>query len=89
MNSTNGAHELQQENSRVEQGAWKDNALDGLLMIHATAAPLWSATGRIHKLQVSKSRHEDSGESELPYKWWCECQLACRDKHMCIDKSKS
>ena len=34
------------------KGAWKDGALDGLLEIHATAAPLWSATGRIHMLQA-------------------------------------
>ena len=27
-------------NSRAEQEAWKDGALDGLLEIHATAAPL-------------------------------------------------
>jgi len=26
MNSTKGAHKLQQENSRVEQRAWKDRA---------------------------------------------------------------
>ena len=28
------------ENSRGIQGAWKDEALDGRLEIHATAAPL-------------------------------------------------
>ena len=31
---------LQKENSRGAQGAWKDRALNGLLEIHATAAPL-------------------------------------------------
>jgi len=31
---------LQKENSRDAQGAWKDRALDGQLMIHATAALL-------------------------------------------------
>ena len=35
MNSIKGAHELQKENSRDEQGAWKDRALHGLSMIHA------------------------------------------------------
>jgi len=57
---------LQKENSRDAQGAWKDGALDGLPMIHASAAYLWSASGRIYKLQAPRPRHEDSGESELP-----------------------
>ena len=39
MNSTKGAHELQKENSRDEQGAWRDRASDGLLMIHTFATP--------------------------------------------------
>ena len=71
------------------KGAWKDGALDGLLEIHATAAPLWSATGRIHKLQAPKPGHEDPEESELPDEWWCESQMASIDKHTCIDKSGS
>ena len=45
-------------------GAWKDGAPDGLLEIHATAAPLWSATGRIHTLQAPWPGHEDPGESD-------------------------
>jgi len=89
MNSTKGAHELQHENSRDEQGTWKDRVSDGLPMIHTFAAPLWSASKRIHKLQVSESGHEDPGESELPNEWWCKCQMVCRDKHMSIDKFKS
>ena len=40
MNSTNGTHELQKENLRDQQGAGKDEASDGLLMIHASTAPL-------------------------------------------------
>ena len=40
MNSTNGGSESQQENSGAEQGAWKDKALNDLLEIYATAAPL-------------------------------------------------
>ena len=40
----NDAHELQKENSRDEQGVWKDRALDGQLLIHdTTAAQLWSS----------------------------------------------
>jgi len=89
MNSTKGTHELQKENSRDAQGAWKDRDSNGLPMIHATTALLWLETRRIHKLQILRSEHEDPGESELPNEWWCECQMACRDKHMCIDKSKS
>ena len=62
MNSTKGAQELQKENSRDEQRARMDRVLDGLPMIHASAAHLWSATERIHKLrdlnmQVQKSQN--------------------------------
>jgi len=31
----------------THRGAWKDRTSDGLLEIHATVAPLRSATGRI------------------------------------------
>ena len=40
MNSIKGAHELHKENSRDEQGVWKDKVLDGLPMIHAIATHL-------------------------------------------------
>ena len=40
MNNTNGGSESSQENFRAEQGAWNDGALDSLLEIYATAAPL-------------------------------------------------
>jgi len=60
---------LQKKNSRDAQGAWKDRALDGLLGIHASTTPLWSATGRIHMLQTPRLGHEDLGESELPGEW--------------------
>jgi len=53
------------------RGAWKDRASDGLPVIHSSAAPLWSATGRIYTLQAPKPEHEDPGESELPGEWWC------------------
>ena len=89
MNSTKDGSESWQENSRAEQEAWKDEAQDGLLEIHATAAPLWSATGRIHTLQAPRPGHEDPEESELPGEWWCESQVASIDKHTCIDKSGS
>ena len=39
MNSTQALTSLQKENSRGTQGAWKDSASDGLLEIHASAAP--------------------------------------------------
>jgi len=54
----------QKEDSRDAQGAWKVRALDGLLEIHTTATPLRSATGRIHKLQALRLRHEDLGKSD-------------------------
>ena len=60
---------LQKENSRDAQGAWKDRASDGLLEIHAIAALLKSATGRIHTLQALGPEHEDPRESELPSEW--------------------
>ena len=60
---------LQKENSRDTQGGWKDRASDGPLEIHATAALHRLATGKIHKLQGSKPRHENPGESEFPGEW--------------------
>ena len=59
-------HELQNENSRNEQGAWKDRALDSLPMIHASVAHLLLKTGRIHELQTTRSGHVDTGGSETP-----------------------
>ena len=50
INSQKALTSLQKWNSRGTQGAWKDRALNGQLKIHATAAPLWSATGRIQPL---------------------------------------
>ena len=41
---------LKRKTRETHKGAWKDGALKGLLGIHATAAPLWSATGRSHAL---------------------------------------
>jgi len=64
---------LQKEKSRDAQGAWKDRASDDLLVIHSSSAPLWSATGRTHKLQTLRPEHEDPEESELPSKLWCKC----------------
>jgi len=77
-----GVHKLQKENSRDAQGT------NGQPMIHATAALLWSATGRIHNLQAPKLRLEDPRESELPNEWYGKCHVACKDKHTCIDKSE-
>jgi len=45
--------------------------------------------GKIHELQAPRSKHVGPGESELPNEWQDECQVACIDKHMCIDKSES
>ena len=80
---------LQKENSRGTQGAWKDGASDGLLEIHATAAPLRSATGRftLSKLQDLDMRIQRSQNS--PGEWWCESQVASMGKHMSINKSGS
>ena len=38
MNSTKGAHELQKENLRDDQGGRKDRVSDGIPMIHVPAA---------------------------------------------------
>ena len=84
-----GHSQVTKENSRGEQGAWKNEAPDGLLMIHSSAALLWSATRRIHKLQAPGSGRADPGESELPNEWWGESQVAYRDIQTCMDKSES
>ena len=62
------------ENLESREGSWKDRVSDGLPMIHALAAHLWSATGIIYKLQAPRSGHEDPGELELPNEWCSECQ---------------
>jgi len=53
----------------THRGAWKDRTSDGLLEIHTTAAPLRSATGRIHMLQALRSGHKYPEELELPSEW--------------------
>jgi len=58
-------------------------------MINASAAHLWSATERIHKLQAPRSGHADPGKSELPNEWCGKGQVACIDMHTCIDKFES
>jgi len=40
MKSIKDAHKSEEKNSRAEQGAWKDRASDGLLMIQASAVRL-------------------------------------------------
>ena len=40
VNSTKGTHEFSTRKLERHAGAWKDVALDGMLEIHATAAPL-------------------------------------------------
>ena len=69
MNCTNSAHEITEGKLKRRAGAWKDRVLDGLSVIHATAVPLWSATGRIYKLQTLRPGHEYPGESKLPSEW--------------------
>ena len=60
----------------------KDSASDGQLEIHATAAPLWSATGGIHTLQAPWPGHENPGESdETPQASVIESQVAKQDKY--------
>ena len=71
------------------KGAWKDGASDGLLEIHVTAAPLWSATGRIHMLQAPKPGHEDPEDSELPRRVVRQKPDGVQDKYKCIDKTES
>jgi len=71
INSTKGTL-VKKQDSRDEQGGWKDGAPDGLPMINTSAPHLWSTTGRIHKLQTLGSGHEDPGEWDTPQRvvWW-------------------
>jgi len=39
--------------------------------------------------QALRSGHKNLGESELPNEWCGKCQVACSDKHACIDKFES
>ena len=72
MKCTEGAQELQKKNSRDEQGAWKDRALDGQLLIHdATAAQFWSTRGPSRSnlqdliMQVQSQNSPTSGETSV------------------------
>ena len=89
MNNTKGAHELQKENSRDEQGVWKDKAPDrsGADPRHHYCATL--ITKKSTAVQAPRSEHVGLGESELLYEWQDECQVACINKHTCINKSES
>ena len=82
-------NELYKRRSRDTKKKLENRTSDSLPMIHASAAHLWLAIGRIHKFQAPRSGHKVPRESELPNEWCDECQVACRDKHMCVDKSKS
>ena len=66
----------------------KDRALD------RSTADLWCRryailiTRKFITVQAPISEYADPGE-ELPNEWQYKCQLACIDKHMCIDKFES
>ena len=64
MNSTKGTHEFTKGKLERHTGGLEGGASDGLLEIHASAAPLRSATGGIHTLQAPRPGHEDPGESD-------------------------
>ena len=88
MNSTKGAHELHKENSRDEQGALRDRSSDGLLMIHASAAPPDQQPGEFIDSKLQDLDMRIQGSQKLPNEWCGECQVACRNKHTCINKSE-
>ena len=59
-------HELQIKNSRDEQGAWKDRALDGQLLIHdATTAQLWSP-GSLSRSKLQDLNMQVQGSQNSP-----------------------
>ena len=62
--SIKSAHKQPQRISRAKHEGLKEKTLDGLSMIHAFAALLWSTTEIIHKLQTLESRDVGPGLSE-------------------------
>ena len=89
MNSTKDAHELQKENSRDEQGARKNRLQTGQPLVHdAIAAQLWPL-GSPSLSNLQDLNMQIQGSQKLPNEWCGECHVACRDKHMCIDKFES
>jgi len=88
MNSIKDAHELQKKNSRDGQGPGRKG------LWRSTTDPwryrcVTMITKKSTTVQAQRSEHTGPWESELPNKWYDECQVACRDKHTCIDKFES
>ena len=87
MNSTKGAHEFTK--GKLERHAWGLEGqgfrrfADDQCYCCATLISNWE------KPQAPRPGHENLGESELPNEWYGECQVACKDKHTCVDKSES
>jgi len=77
------------ENSRDEHGVLKDGAPDGLSKIHSSAAlsdqqPKESTSSKLWDLNM-----QVQGNQKLSNEWCGECQVVCRDKYTCINKSES
>ena len=90
MNSTKEAQSYNRKNSRVEQGElrrmglWTVCQRSKLLLHLSDQQPRESPSSKLQDLDMRIQRSQNT-----PSEWWCECQVACIDKHMCIDKSKA
>ena len=64
MNSTNDAHELQEENLRGEQGRRKDTAPDGVPIIHTSTVHSDQQSRESISFKLQKSWYAGLGLSE-------------------------
>ena len=69
LNSTKYAHELQKKNSRDEQGAWEDRALDGLPMIQASTTHSDQQQGESTSFKLRNLNMQVQGSQKLSNEW--------------------
>ena len=98
MNSTKGAHESQRvwivqkaltsHKGKIQEPSrgLKKIELRTIWEIYPLAAPLGSVTEKSTSSKFQDLDMRIQGSQKLPNEWCSECQVACRDKHMCIDK---
>ena len=89
MNSTKDDHELQKKTRETSRGPGRIGLQTGQPLIHyATAAQLIS-TGSPPRSKLQDLNMQIQGCQKQPNEWQDESQVACKDRHMCIDKFES
>jgi len=66
MNSKKTLPSYKRKTREMSKRAWKDRALDGLPMVHASATLLWSVTGRILSSKLWNLNMKIQGSQNSP-----------------------